>query len=188
METKNLQEIFNETKELNTKHLFQDVFGNIIKIFGYIPSDGDTGLEFRTISNDHVFVSPTSPQLKFMQQEALPIFGNVKVLDKDNNFPLKQTYVSELIRNRNYISFISNIKSKPSFFKMKNSSIVNGEFVYNAKEGDLFFWKDQECILKKYGISKAFLVVGYYMHEGSYKYILTNPSEVFLIENGTELI
>lgn len=187
METKNLQEIFNETKELNTKRLFQDVFGNIIKILGYIPSDGDTGLELRTISNDHVFVSPTS-QANSINQEALPIYGNIKVLDKNMDFPLKQTYVSELIKNRNYTSFISNIKSKPSFFKMKNSSIVNGEFVYNAKEGDLFFWKDQECTLKKYGISKAFLVAGYYMHEGKYSYILTNPSELFLIKNGQGLI
>lgn len=185
METKNLQEIFNETKELNTKHLLQDVFGNKIKVFGYIPSNGDTGLEVKTISNDHVFVSSTS-QFNVIHLEALPIFGNVKVLEKDTDFPLKQTYASELIKDRNYASFISNIKRKASFFKMKNSSIVNGEFVYNAKEGDLFFWKDQDCILKKYGISKAFLVVGYYMYEGSYKYILINPSELFLIENETK--
>lgn len=178
METKNLQEIFNETKELNTKHLFQDAFGNTIKIFGYVPSNENTGLECSAINNDQVVLG---------RFESLPIYGNLKVLDKDETFPLKQTYVSGLSKNNSYLAYInSTTKNKLEAKNLPNVSTENEVPIYNAKEGDLFFWKDQDCILKKYGISKAFLVVGYYMYEGSYKYILTNPSELFLIENETK--
>jgi len=178
METKNLQEFFNETKELNTKYLVQDAFGNTIKIFGYVPANENTGLECSAISNDHIFLS---------RFESLPIYGNLKVLDKDEKLPLKQTYVSELSKNKNYLAYInSTTKNKLEAKNLENVSVEKEVPIYNAKEGDLFFWKDQECILKKYGISKAFLVVGYYMYEGSYKYIFTNPSELFLIENETK--
>lgn len=178
METKNLQEFFNETKELNTKYLVQDAFGNTIKIFGYVPANENTGLECSTISNDHIFLS---------RFEFLPIYGNLKVLDKDEKLPLKQTYVSELSKNKNYLAYInSTTKNKLEAKNLENVSVEKEVPIYNAKEGVLFFWKDQECILKKYGISKAFLVVGYYMYEGSYKYIFTNPSELFLIENETK--
>lgn len=178
MKTKNLQEIFNETKELNTKHLFQDAFRNTIKIFGYVPANENTGLECSAINNDQVILG---------RAESLPIYENLKILDKDENFPLKQTFVSELSKAQSYLNYINNQTNNKLLAKnLPNVSLENEVPIYNAKKGDLFFWKDQDCILKKYGISKAFLVVGYYMYEGSYKYILTNPSELFLIENETK--
>lgn len=79
----------------------------------------------------------------------------------------------------------STTKNKLEANNLLNVSVEDEAPICNAQKGDLFFWKDQDCIHKKQGISKAFLAVGYYMYEGSYKYILTNPSELFLIENET---
>lgn len=169
---KNLSNILKEKKILSTNYIGKSQLLDNIKIFGFIPANNNVSLHIKIVYNDKIILDYDGVN------EEIPIYNNVKILDKEMRYPLNNTYIWNLTGNDDYNKYRQRWAMNSNRFKnLPNIEFVNDKPYYKANKGALSFWKSQETIIDKYAISRGFLVIGSYIQEGEVKYIILDPSE-----------
>lgn len=168
----NLLNILKEKESLKTNYIGKTRLLDNIKIFGFIPVYSNVSLHIKMVCNDKIVLDYNGGNIE------LPVYNNIKILEKDIKYPLRHTYIWNLTGNEDYNKYREGWAINSSRFKnLPNIEFVNDKPYYKANKGALSFWKSQETSNDKYAISMGFLVVGSYIQEGEVKYTILDPSE-----------
>lgn len=167
-----LLNILKEKESLNTNYVGKTRLLDNIKIFGFIPAYSNVSLHIKIVCNDKIVLDYNGGNIE------LPVYNNIKILEKDIKYPLRYTYIWSMTGDDNYNKYREGWAINSNRFKnLPNIEFVNDKPYYKANKGALSFRKSQETSNDKYAISNGFLVVGSYIHEGDVKYIILDPSE-----------
>lgn len=169
----NLLCILKEKKTINTDYIGKTRLLNNIKIFGFIPTYYNVSLQIKIVYNDKIILDYKGFNVE------IPLYNNVKVLEKDMRFPLNNTYIWELTDNDDYNNYRQGKALNINRFKnISNIEFSNDKPYYKVNKTTLVFWKNQETNIDRYAVSKGFLVVGCYIQKGEEKYTIVDPSEL----------
>lgn len=169
---KNLLNILKEKESLNTNYIGKTRLLDNIKIFGFIPVYSNVSLRIKMVCNDKIVLDYNGGNIE------LPVYNNIKILQKDMKYPLSNTYIWNLTGNDEYNKYREGWAMNSNRFRnLPNIGFVDDKPYYKANKGALSFWKSQETNIDKYAISNGFLVIGSYIQDGEVKYIILEPSE-----------
>lgn len=168
----NLLSILKEKKFLNTNYVGKTQLLDNIKIFGFIPAYSNVSLHIKMVYNDKIILDYNGVNID------LPVYNNIKILDKDMRYYLGNTFILSLIKNDDYNKYRKGMVMNVNRFKnLSNIEFANEKPYYKVNKGTLVFWKNQETSIDKYAVSMGFLVVGSYNPKGEIKYIILDPSD-----------
>ena len=93
---KNLLNILKEKESLNTNYIGKTRLLDNIKIFGFIPVYSNVSLRIKMVCNDKIVIDYNGGNIE------LPVYNNIKILQKDMKYPLSNTYIWNLTGNDEY--------------------------------------------------------------------------------------